>query len=70
LVKKDPDVSAPEFEGIANRRELLPEAFTVVSSVGVVAPANIPELSPHVPMMSLAESKPTHLITPGELQRV
>ena len=65
FVKKDPDVSAPEFDGIVNFNELAPEALTLVSSAGVAAPERIPLLLPHVPAISAAPSKPTHLITPG-----
>src|SRR5262249_45610187 len=45
--------------------ELAPDALTVRSSVGVVAPERMPWLSPNVPEMSAGESKPTHLRTPG-----
>src|SRR6185369_6891693 len=50
---------------MVNFSELAPEALTVGSSTGVDAPARDPELSPHVPARSDAESKPTHLSTPG-----
>jgi hypothetical protein len=45
-VKYDPDELAPEFEGIVNFSELLPEALTAESSIGVELPERIPELSP------------------------
>jgi len=58
-------VSAPEFEGIVNFSELLPDALTPVSSVGAVAPVVMPELLPYVPLISEGASNPTHLITPA-----
>ena len=70
FVKKDPEVSAPEFDGMVNFKELAPEALTPVSSAGVVAPERMPELLPYVPEISEAVSKPTHLITPGCAHRV
>jgi hypothetical protein len=66
FVKKEPDVSAGEFDGIVNFNELAPEALTLASSAGAAAPERMmPELSPNVPAMSAGESKPTHLRTPG-----
>src|ERR1044071_4543915 len=50
---------------MVNFSELAPEVLTLGSSTGVDAPDRDPELSPHVPVMSDAESKPTHLRTPG-----
>ena len=64
-MKYEPDVSAGEFDGMVNFSELAPEALTLGSSTGVDAPERLPELSPHVPVMSDALSKPTHLRTPG-----
>jgi hypothetical protein len=50
---------------MVNFNELAPEALMVGSSTGVDAPERDPELSPYVPAMSDAVSKPTHLSTPG-----
>src|SRR6185369_12669898 len=46
---------------MVNFNELAPEALTLASSTGVVAPERMPELLPYVPAMSAAASKPTHL---------
>jgi len=46
LVKNDPEVSAGELGGIVIFKELAPDALTVRSSVGVVAPERMPWLSP------------------------
>src|SRR4051794_2443640 len=70
FAKKDPDVSAPELDGIVNFNELAPEALTLGSSVGVVAPDRMPVLLPYVPAMSAADSKPTHRRTSGCAHRV
>ena len=56
---------------MVNFSALAPEALTLVSSAGVVAPEKMPELSPSkVPEISEAASKPTHFITPGCAHRV
>jgi hypothetical protein len=65
FVKYDPEVSEGEFDGIVNFSELAPDALTLVSNAGVEAPEKMPELLPNPPEMSEAESKATHLITPG-----
>ena len=55
---------------MVNLSELFPEDLKVESSVGVVElPGRMPLRFPHVPAISAAESKPTHLITPAEAQR-
>ena len=56
---------AGEFVGMVNFREPVPEALTLASMAGAAAPAALPELSPNVPAIIAAESKSTHLITPG-----
>ena len=53
-----------------NFSELVPEALTLVSRDGVVAPERMPELSPYVPEISEAASKPTHFSTPVCAHRV
>ena len=69
-MKYEPEVFAPEFDGMVNLSELAPEALTLVSSAGIAAPGRMPELSPYVPVILDAESKSTHLITPGCAHRV
>jgi hypothetical protein len=71
-VKYDPEVSAPEFDGIVNFRELAPEALTLVSSVGLTVAlpelAKIPKFEfapPSAFGISAALSNPTHFTTPG-----
>jgi len=55
---------------MVNFSEPVPEALTPVSMDGVVAPVVMPELLPYVPAILDAESKSTHLITPGCAHRV
>src|SRR5713101_1463121 len=63
----------PMFGGIVNRRELLPEALTKVSSAGGLLGSSLgktPVSFPHVPEMSEAASNPMQRTTPGAAQRV
>src|SRR5258708_2296471 len=60
---------------MTNLRELWPttpspEASNIGSSVGVASPGKMPLLSPKPPAISEAESKLTHLRTPGCAHRV
>src|SRR5438132_12156767 len=55
---------------MVNFSEPVPEALTVLSICGVESPDRLPLLSPQVPTISAAVSKPTHRTTPGWLHSV
>jgi len=65
FVKYEPDVLASELDGMVMINEPAPDALTLKSIEGVVAPLVMPKLSPQPPAIVEAESKSTHLITPG-----